>query len=127
MNSIIQIKVRRYKILYSVEMTRPGEYVTEIRNNSPSNMAYVKTDRTCFGIRILSAAVKRRIARRATKEIQPTCKIFHMSKCAWDVSVPTIGALNIGGPNARRKIGYRRRNFRNERRPERRASGASYS
>jgi hypothetical protein len=72
MNSTTQIKVRKYKMVNSADTMRPGEYATDARNRRPRKKATFRMDPICFGIRIDRAAVKRRIARRAIKEIQPT-------------------------------------------------------
>jgi hypothetical protein len=108
-------------------MTRPGEYITDTVNNRPRKRRNFRMDRIWLGIRIDRVAANRRIARRAITEIQPTEMIFQMSKWAWLVSVKTPDPLNCGGPNARRKIGYRRKNLRNDRRFEAWTTGRAYS
>jgi hypothetical protein len=57
---------------YSVEMTRPGEYATDARNNMPRKKGNFKMDRVCFGMRIDRAVANRTMARRAITESQPT-------------------------------------------------------
>jgi len=129
MNSTTQIKVRKYKMENSNDTMRPGEYATDPRNSRPRENAILKMERICFGIRIDRIATNRRIARRAITEIQPTDIALQISKWAWLVSTPAkaVVDLNCGGPNARRTIGYRRKNFRNDRRLEAWTTGRSYS
>jgi hypothetical protein len=71
-------------------------------------------DRICFGIMIDLAADKRPIARKVIIQSNPTSMKLQKSTTPWVTSIPFIG-LNIGGPNARRKIGYRIKNLKDER------------
>src|SRR5580692_987470 len=99
MNSMTQIKLRKYKTQYSAEMTRPEEYVTENRNKRPRVIGYFRMDRICWGIRMDRVEVNRRIALRAITAIQATEITFQMSKWAWLVSIPAAANddLNCGG------------------------------
>jgi hypothetical protein len=114
----MQIKLRKYKRTNSADTIRPGEYATEARNKRPRKKSSFSMVRICLGIRIDRAVANRTIARRAITEIQPTAMALQISKWAWLVSTPTTDALNCGGPNARRKIGYRRKNSRTGKRLE---------
>jgi hypothetical protein len=68
----MQIKVRKYKMTYSAETTRPGEYTIDARNNKPRKMDNLRMDRICFGIRIDRAVANRIMARRAITASHPT-------------------------------------------------------
>jgi hypothetical protein len=57
---------------YAQVVKRLVEYTVDNINSKPRNIANLRMDRTCIGIVIVSAAIRRRIAGIATITIKPT-------------------------------------------------------
>jgi hypothetical protein len=98
---------------YAADTGRLGEYIADARYKRPRKKAYLRMDRICFGIRIDCAAINRKIALEEIAARNPTWKKAQRSITPLVASIPPCG-LNMGGPNARRKMGYRFRKLTNE-------------